>query len=172
MHSTYHRGPARSASYRRVLRTRRNQIALGMSFIVILAWASVLLAPGGHHAAHAHTGAEVAMPASAHDHGAAETSDVAQLLEGNADAMHFCVSGSLEPIEGALTQIVANGGGEAEGRFENCVVYSLFDHSVPDLSPFRGAFRACFDTLRDTDVASPDKAIIVNAVTNCVTQAT
>jgi hypothetical protein len=143
-----------------------------VSVIVVLAWASVLLAPGGHHAEHAHPDTEAALSAAAHDHGAVEASNVTQLLQSNPGAMHFCVSGSLEPIDGALAQISANGGGEAEGRFENCVIYSLFDHVVPDLSPYRTAFLTCFDALRHSDTTSPDKARIVDDVTGCVTQAT
>jgi hypothetical protein len=165
----YHRGPASNVGYRRILRARRNRIALGMSGIVMLAWAGVLLAPASHHTVHAHPETESAMPAAAHDHGATQT-DIASLLQRNPDALHFCVSGSLEPIAGALAQIVENGGGEAEGRFENCVVYSLFDHVVPDLAPYRGAFLTCFDTLRRDDATSPNKALIVNAVTGCITR--
>lgn len=64
----------------------------------------------------------------AHPHGPLAV-DVPGRLADQADGVTYCASASLEPFEGALAQLRADGPGEAAERLRWCLMETVFGHT-------------------------------------------
>lgn len=99
-----------------------------------------------------------------------ETVPVAVMMTADPDAVAFCVGASIEPFEGAMTQLRDSGPAEAAERMRVCVFEVIIGHgddaTMVDLEAHRAGFFTCFGELQNA--VEIDKPAAVDRITACI----
>lgn len=112
-------------------------------------------------AAHA-TGTTHTVTDSGHMHNGGAATPVADLMVAVPESVEFCVGASLEPFDGAMTQLRETGPAEAAERMRSCVFDTIIGHgddaTMADLESHREHFTSCFGELQFTDPIDKPRA--------------
>ena len=99
---------------------------------------------------------------SGHMHEGGPATSAAAMMVAVPESVEFCVGASLEPFEGAMTQLRETGPAEAAERMRSCVFDTIIGHgddaTMVDLESHRERFAACFGELQVTDQIDKPRA--------------